>query len=158
MISFLLFSEKFIVVFSAAYRFYKSVCRFPSYFDYSLDFVNFKTAYGTAVYACSAAGALSIINDRKIVNNGNGLKRAVLLAFHTADAGVFTFFAGNSAFFVIGAGNDGLFRFGNERNDMIRAGFCAHSAAYAFFRVDARDSVYHANCVILALFGTVAAS
>ena len=120
--------------------------------------MDFKAAYRAVFHAGTAVHAFGVIDGRKVINDGNSFGRTVLLAFHTTYAGVFTFLAGNGAFFVVGAGDNGLFGFRDERNDMVWAGFCAHTASDAFSGIHAGDAVYDADSVILAFLCAVSTS
>lgn len=99
-----------------------------------------------------------MIDGCKSVDNGDCFRRAVFLAFHTADTAVFAFLADNCAFFMVGTGDDCFFCFGNKRNDMVGTFAYAKSAAAAFSRVNVCNAVYNADCIVGTDGCTVAAA
>lgn len=114
--------------------------------------------YRTAFHTGSAFCAFAVINGRAVVDDGNRLCGAVFLALHTAYAAVGTFLADDSAFLMVGAGHNGNLRQRNYAYYVLRAGFYAGTAGSAKLRVDMRNSVVKANCVVGADFGAVAAA
>ena len=89
----------------------------------------------------------------------NGIRRAALLTLHAADAAVFAFLADNRAFFVVGAGNNGFYFIGRDEGDeLVGAGFYAHTAGDAASGVDMGNAVFNADGVVLTDLGAVAAA
>ena len=104
----------------------------------------------------AAGGALGVIDNSNIVDQGNGLLRAVAHAHAAGNAACLAGFHHSGALVLVGAQHRGLRGHRLQADDMVRAGCHTGGAAGALFAVHNSAAVYHMDSVKLAGAGAVA--
>ena len=104
----------------------------------------------------AAGGALGVIDNSNIVDQGNGLLRAVAHAHAAGNAACLAGFHHSGALVLVGAQHRWLRGHRLQADDMVRAGCHTGGAAGALFAVHNSAAVYHMDSVKLAGAGAVA--
>ena len=106
------------------------------------------TMNGAGLGTLATAGALVIIDNRKVADNLDRIMRADLLALATADTAVLTDLTHCRALIVAGALYDYANGILNKMNDAVRTLACAHTATDTLGGIDLGNAVLDRNGVL----------